>query len=175
MVIQCLPILHPEEPSLEGNDQKEMMLISPPSLPLPELLRLVNHKGFFIVGFPAVLWDKYEIQSLVDHISSSNSGNIPGEWLVMQRITLPLKDVKVFQDGYDDVVVNDWQAFDSPVVMMSKRNGPPVRKNSTNVFSNSSSDSSVNSNKSNGSSSSQVVNNEKEVAIEYCLALFRKK
>jgi hypothetical protein len=180
VVIQCLPVLLPEELGEDvtrvSSSPKSVTMIAPPSLPLTELLRVLNDRGFFIVGFPEILWETYEIQHLVNMItSSSGGGSGKGEWLVMQKIPVPIKDIAVFQDGVNDMLINDWQAFDAAVSNKPKRSGPPVRKGTAGGVSgnkeegNNSSGNNSNSNSNSGSTEGS------DLVIQYCLALFRKK
>ena len=161
-MIQCLPILHPDPVPSTMTHNTPITMIAPPSLPIEEMLRILNHKGFLIVGYPEYLWEQYQVQKVFQELSSTNIQPAKGEFLVFQKVSLPIQDIAIFQEGIDDQQIQDWMAFDTMTIQQSTRSGPPVRKAHDGTL--------INHNPNSDNSKSNA-----DVAVKYCLAMFRKK
>ncbi len=122
IVLHCLPVMHlPEGYASENSTSTMMPLLAPPALPLSELVRILNHKGFLILGLPEALWESYQMQDALDAISTGVKAQ--GELLIMQKVPLLLKDLEAWKDSDSavDVVQPDLMEFDAQVTLATTR------------------------------------------------------
>jgi hypothetical protein len=161
VVLHCLPVMHlPEDyPAPSSSSETSMPLLSPPALPIDELVRILNHKGYLILGFPEALWQNYNMQAQIDRLT--NNAKKQGELLIMQKVPLLLKDLEPWKDDENTSDGNsepDLMEFDAPVSIATTRTAN-ARYSST-----SSIDPSIVQNTSDADKRS----------IKYLIAVFRK-
>lgn len=82
--------------SITGSHQSfdDITLVSPLGLQLSELIRLLNSRGFLILGYPEGLWNTLGYTQLLTEMSSwGESEEFIGELLTIQKIFVPIDEL----------------------------------------------------------------------------------
>lgn len=158
--MHCLPVLHlPEGYVAPSQDSTTIPLLSPPVLPLTEMVRILNNKGFLVLGYPEALWQSFDMQTAVDELTTGSKKQ--GELLIMQKVPLLLKDLEPWKDNEstaDGENEPDLMEFDAPVSIATTRTAN-ARYSSTSSIDPSTAPTTPDSDKK---------------SIKYLLAVFRK-
>lgn len=129
----------------DNKDESEVTLLSPLGLQVSELLRILNSRGFLIIGYPEGLWNTLSYTQLLTDMSSwGESEEFIGELLTIQKVFIPVDELTSVSTaaGQTDLTTttapeDELLAYDNEIITIQGRDNissPPIIKYVIGVF-----------------------------------------
>lgn len=99
----------------EGNETDEeseslssTTLSSPTPINVEEIIRSTAPTGYALLGYPEVLWEKYNIQSTAQEMKQ-------GRLMVLMKVALPICDIPMLPNSSDSTPATEMEVFEAPL------------------------------------------------------------
>jgi hypothetical protein len=125
--------------SSANKEESEATLVSPLGLQLSELIRILNSRGFLIIGYPEGLWNTLSYTQLLTDMSSwGESEEFIGELLTIQKVFIPVDELTTIPTGQDMTTPEDEVlAYTNEMITVKgpdNTTSPPIIKYVIGVF-----------------------------------------